>query len=246
MKTSTSKYLLLFLVTATLHVKSLSQKLVSDSGLPAAFRNAVALYNSSFATQLHVFNGKEYPGYRKRFTVGHPYFEVDSLIRGSVNFEGSNYDSTTMQYNLATDQLIILSPDGLTKMQLGKEKVLHFSILGHSFIHIQRDSLLSTDLAPGFYEVLSVGKISLFAKRIKTIEEDLKQVIELKVYARNKYYLKKANEYILINSKKAFLKEFADQRKAVDQYIRQNKFNYRKKREDYLLKVVNYYNTITR
>jgi hypothetical protein len=83
------------------------------------------------------------------------------------------------------------------------------------------------------------------AKRIKTIEEDITQVVELKVYAKNRYYLKKNNGYITISNKKAFLKEFADQKKAVDQYIRQNKFNYRKKREDYLIKVANYYNTIT-
>jgi hypothetical protein len=245
MKTSASKCLLLFVITATLHSRTFSQKLASDSASTPAFKNAVALYNKSFATQLHIFNGKEYLGYRRRFNNGHPYFEVDSLTIGSVNYEGSKYDSASMMYNTASDQLIILSHNGFTHIQLIKEKVVSFSLLGHSFIHIQHDSLLSPDLKSGFYDVLSAGKVSLLAKRIKTIEEDITQVVELKVYAKNRYYLKKNNGYITISNKKAFLKEFADQKKAVDQYIRQNKFNYRKNREDYLIKVANYYNTIT-
>jgi len=237
----------IFILTfCALHIVCAAQRIAAMTSADAAYDKAVAFYNASFGPELRIFNGKEYQEYRESFKEGHPYFVTNAFSKGTLHYEGSKYEDVSLLYNLVTDQLIILNAAGSAKIQLIKERVDSFSFPAHSFINIGTDSSLSEGLSSGFYEVLSTGKINLLARHTKNIQATVRDVVETKVFSKDHHFVRSNHVYIEINSKKALLKQMNDKRKELQQFIKQNKLNYRKNGEEAMVKIVEYYNQITK
>jgi hypothetical protein len=117
-------------------------------------------------------------------------------------------------------------------------------VLGHEFVNMSRDSLHSPGLKGGFYDVISPGKITLLAKRVKTIQRKITMAVEMHVFEGDQYYLKINNVYTPVNTQGAFLRKFADRKSEVQKYMKQNKLNYRSDREGFMKSVVAYYNQL--
>ena len=240
------KVFIVSIIQLTFSTISFSQSLVADTGTSPAVKNAVSYYNSLFSEQLHLYNGKEYKDYVQTFTEGQPYFEGTSFIVGTVDYDGSRYQDVSILYNTVTDNVIILSDNKISKINLIKEKVKGFSILGHTFVNLASDSTISTEMSPGFYDVLASGTLTLLAKRRKTMQANTRQTVEWRVYSKDHYYLKKNNVYHSISNKNDLLDEVADRRKDVQQYIKQNKLKFGKDPESVMIKVVEYYNQLNK
>lgn len=240
------KTLVLFVLFLALRSKSESQTLEPDSTASPDVKNALVVYNASLANQLRLYNGKEYKEYQYSFELGQPFFFHSDWSKGTVMYDGGFYKDVSILYNIVTDQLIIQNHHNFSKIQLIKDKVASFSLLGHSFINIPRDSLLSTNLKPGYYDILSTGNITLLARRTKNIQETVRQTVEHKIYGKDHFYVKKNNNYVPIQTKKSFLELFPDKKKEIQQYIRKNKLRFRKDQENVMFKVVAYYNQLTK
>ncbi len=222
---------------------SIAQRILSTSSEPA-FKNAVAFYNNSFGPDLHLFSGKEYLDYNFRFSQGHPYFQTTTFSKGTITYQGSTYEEVPMLYNLETDNVIILNHSGTAKIQLIKEKVSSFSLSGHSFINICNDSLLSQGLRYGFYDILATGKTTLLARRTKNIQIVAQDIVEIKVLAKDYFYLQNNNIYSVIRSKKGLLNLLSDRKKEIRQFVKQNNIDYRENPENAIVRIVEYYNQI--
>jgi len=246
MKRLQVKLLLIFVILFALRKPAVSQKIAIDSPSTPALANAMALYNNAFATQLPIFNGREYPDYRRPFTKGQPYYITDKWSIGTVKYEGVTYTDVSIQYNIVTDQVVILHSNGVSKIQLIKGLVSAFSFLDHSFINIPRDSLVSTGMPPGFYDILTPGKLSLLARRTKNIQSYPRLTVELEIFSKDHYYLKSDGVYSPVSTKKRFLAQFDDKRKEIQQFIKQHKLNYRRDQENTMVKAVEYYNQLTK
>jgi hypothetical protein len=105
---------------------------------------------------------------------------------------------------------------------------------------------MSAGISGGYYDVLAAGKITLLARRTKQIQTIARQVIETEVLNKDHYYIKRNNSYITVNTRRGFLNELADKKKEIQQFIKQNKLNYRKDRENTMIKAVEYYNALTK
>lgn len=227
-----------------LHNYSISQRLRPNSSLPA-YKNALAFYNQSLKEELHLFNGKEDQGYPYPSSEGTPYFLSDNWSKGTLDYDGKMYEDVSLLYDAVRDVIIYLYFDNRSRIRLSKEKVSKFSIMGHYFINITPDSLFSTSIAPGFYDKLYQGKISLLAKRIKKIENSIKlSGAETKVFYKDHYYLRKDNNYYTVSNKRSFLHRLNDKRKELQPYIRQNKLNFRKDLESAMIKTLAYYDQL--
>lgn len=225
---------------------SLSQSLAPDTSSLPAFKKVLTFYSKSFGNQLHIYNGKEYRPYRRPFDEGQPYFVTDKWSKGTVSYDGNQYDDVSILYNLVTDELIILDYNDIAMIELLKEKVAGFSVSGHSFLNITHDSLYSADIKEGFYDVLAGGRAALLVKRSKNIQSFIKRSIELKVFAKEQYYLKKDKHYFSLNGQKSLLEHLDDKRNEIQQYIKQNRLRFRKEPEETMTKIVDYYNQLTR
>jgi hypothetical protein len=54
--------------------------------------NVTALYHKATGEQSHLYNGIEYVGYPFRLDKGHLYFEKNELSRGTVRYDGVQYE----------------------------------------------------------------------------------------------------------------------------------------------------------
>lgn len=237
---------IIFVIFVTLHTRAITQELLPDTSSSPAVKNAVNFYSTSLTEQLHLYNGKEYQDYAVPFDEGHPYFLRTDFSKGIINYDGNTYNDVSLLYNLVTDDVIILAHNKILKIRLLKEKVGGFSLSGHSFLNLSRDSLLSSDMSAGFYDVLSTGKVALLAKRVKNIQSYTKQKVEVRVFEKDHFYLRKDGRYFPIQNKKTFLAQLGDKKKEIQQFIKQNKLRFRKYPEYTMVKVTEYYNQLTK
>lgn len=238
------KFPLAVLLLILLYHNCISQSLVPDSFASPAYKNTVTYYNQSLSEELHLFNGKENKEYPNVFSTGTPYFISNNWSKGTMNYDGKMYENVSLLYDVVKDEVVNLYFNNISRVQLAKEKVLAFSIRDHNFIHITPDSLRAL-VAPGFYDELYHGKTSLLAKRTKNIQSFIHQSgEEFKVFSKDHYYVRKGGDYFPVSNKKSFLRTLGDKRKVLQQYIRQNKLNFRKDKENAMKKTLEYFDQI--
>lgn len=239
------KGVVIFVILVINSSRSSTQSLSVDSSASLAVKNAVTFYNTVFTEQLHLYNGKEYVDYPQAFDEGQPYFLHDGWNKGTVNYNGNTYTNVSLKYDLVSDDLVILAFNKVSKIRLVKENVARFTLAEHSFIHIIGDSLRTGNMDPGFYHVIADGRVALLARRTKNIQTYLKETVELKVFNKEHYYLKKNSAYFPVNTKNDLFDQLGDKKKELQKYIKQNKLRFRKDVGNSIAKVIMHYNQIT-
>jgi hypothetical protein len=212
-----------------------------------ALNNAVSLYRQSLGDQLGLYNGSQYPGYPFGFKDGgHPYFIKDASP-GTIEYDNVFYPDVRLLFDELSE--IIVFEDSTHRIQLLNERITRFSIGDAAFIHIAKDSLGSSLEATGFYQLLYEGRVSVLTKEVKKIREELRfadegilRYIDTKKY----YYIKKDAVYYPVGSKGTVLSVYRDRKKEVQQFIKANKLNFRKDRNNLLIKVSAYYDQLTK
>ncbi|MEO5682281.1 MAG: hypothetical protein ABIQ88_06545 [Chitinophagaceae bacterium] len=206
--------------------------------------NAVSAYKNEVQGNLHIYNGSEYlrTGHG---TKGTPFFEADSLLPGTVLYDGKFYNNLLLHYDLVTDNVIINNYAQNNELVLVPEKLDYFSILNHQFVRITADSSLPSFITTGFHEKLYDGRLTLFAKRQKAGKLSINAADNDATYvAYNYYYVLLNNVFYRADDKNSFLALLADQKEAINKYIKDNRINFNKKREESMIKVVEYYSQL--
>jgi hypothetical protein len=209
-----------------------------------ALTNARSVYHTSFGDQSALFSGKEFGDYLFGFETGQPFFNSAQPVMGSVIYDGISYDSILMRYDEIKDAVVI--NHFTDKIQLANEKIQGFNLHNSTFIPLIKDSVNSSLVSSGFYNLLYKGKVTLVKKEIKfliektTMTAELLRIIEQKDY----YYIKKEDKFYPIKSKKNLLEIFADNKKEVQKFISANGFNFRKDPQNMLTKTTAYYDSL--
>ncbi|MDB5012595.1 MAG: hypothetical protein JWQ25_797, partial [Daejeonella sp.] len=127
-------------------------------------------------------------------------------------------------YDLVDGSLVIQHFDKFYFIRLHSERVERFTLLGHTFIWLNSDSVTTAPSA-GFYDLLNDGKLQLLAKRSKTIEEKaLASGLERNINEFNKYYIKKEGIYYSIDGKSDLLKLLKTPDRLSAKFIKTQKF----------------------
>jgi hypothetical protein len=105
----------------------------------------------------------------------------------------------------------------------------------------------ASNLAPGFYDLLYPGKSQVMVKRSKTIDSHIagERTVEIFYVDKNDVYIKNGNAYYLIDGRGSFLDTFKDKKKEIKQYIKLNKIDFNADIESAVVKLANYYDTIS-
>ncbi|MCW3090090.1 MAG: hypothetical protein JWP81_1159 [Ferruginibacter sp.] len=212
-----------------------------------AMANAIALYHQSFGNQSALYNGGKYSGYPFRMQEGFPFFYSPQPATGSVIYDGISYDSILMHYDEVADAVIINNQADW--LQLLDKRVSRFNLFDADFIRIEKDSAHSNLVSSGFYNRLYHGKTtSLLKKQIKSIIEVISINLELQHFVDTKdlYYLQKEDQFFPINRRKDFLRSLGNRKKEVQQFIKANKLNFRRDKENMLTKATAYYDSLNK
>jgi hypothetical protein len=222
-----------------------AQPLVSSSNTRSiALANAIISYTKEVGESLHIYNGAAY------LRTGHgvkgaPFFEADSLLNGSVFYDGRLYENLPIQYDLVTGEVITRNYQQNNEISLVPDKITFFSIGQHLFIRLLADSLLPSFITTGFYERLYSGKSAVFARRQKIPKmSGYAGESETRYNVYNNYFVLINEVFYRADDKDSFLHLMDDKKEAIRQFIKQHKINFKKKREAAMVQIAAFYDTI--
>jgi hypothetical protein len=214
----------------------------TDSVLyPPSATNLQQLYFKEIGDNAQIYHGSEF--IRNGIKInGSPFFGSDSLLSGSVSYQGSLYENRNLQYNLLTDELITNNYTHTSFIALSTEKVDSFVISNQLFVRLVATKLNGLPKNK-FYGLLVSGEPGLYVNRYKRFVA-ASGSIDAKYSAYNEYYICLKNAYYPVNGKNELLEIFADKKDEIKKYIRSNKIKFNKNLESSLVLTVIYYSRL--
>jgi hypothetical protein len=222
----------------------LGQSHYADSTfLPVAIANSKATYSKAIQGQSRLYNGFEYIEFGKS-SVGHPYFESDDWSDGTIYYDGDQFDNVPIQYDIFNDKVIIDHYYGHFKLELNKNRVGRFSILGHDFVFVEAKNNNGLSVS-GFYDLLYDGKVKGYARRAKKLTEDVTQDGTTYTFEENDHRLILVNDvFFSVKNKSSLLAVLRDEKKRLSQFIRKSKIAFKNDPDNFIARVCAYYDEI--
>jgi hypothetical protein len=225
-----------------------SQSDVQDTAFfRASMDNAISLYYKTIGENAHLYNGSEYMVdvvYEKDENKN-LYFLSIFLDRGSVFYDGAEYENIPMAYDILHDDLITTRYNQVYRIRLNADKVSHFTFAGHEFVRLSEDSTHHLPFGNGYYEKLYDGKTQVLAKRQKILEQRYIGGSAYNAYNESDhYFIWKNGVYNPVNTKKSVLALFKEHKKELKKYFRKNKISFSPKPEFAIIQAATYYDQI--
>ncbi|HRQ52273.1 MAG TPA: hypothetical protein PLR74_17125 [Agriterribacter sp.] len=237
----------LFVLVFFYPAPSFAQQVADTAMLQVQKANTIHTYYQSLQQQSGLYNGSEYVPYTNLLKEGHPYFDTSVLTDGRVYYDGMVYSNVPMFYDIIKDELIIRHYNRIFFLQLIRSKIDSFYIQEHSFLHLGRDSIAGENIQEGFYDRLYDGKVKLYAKRNKFIQESIPDMeVVKKVYQKDRYFLFRDGVYHDVYTASSVLKLLNDQKAALKRELSHHKIKFRKNRERAMKLMVTQYDILTR
>lgn len=219
-----------------------AQENIADSALLSKLHDTRRAYDKERGNQLAVFNGIQHYPYSPAIE-GIAYYQADEWKKGSVIFSDILYEDIFMKFDLVTDQLIVTPNfDGGLFIALFSPRVKEFTFGGNRFVRLTREST-NGEMSDGFYQVLSSGKVTAFARMQKFIEEKVDITgISRWFEDKNRYYMLKDGKYNLIRNKNDLTNLLKEHRKEANQAMSNLKMKYRKNEKQNIVAATDAYN----
>ena len=216
--------------------------LSANDSVPVSPDVAVSYYYKFTNQRSRLYNGKQFIAYNPAME-GHSYFMDAEMHKGTVIYDGLYFDSVNMQYDLVRDEIVIQHFDVFFKIVLISDKLKEFTLNGHHYKRVVRDSINKLPVSTGFYDFLYDGKIKFIVKRTKSIQEVITDKVVQKIHEKDFYYVIRENVYYQVRSYKSLLSIFKDRSKDIRQDLRKQKLKFRKNREASILRAVTFYDS---
>lgn len=218
----------------------LAQASVADTALyREGVAAAVATYHQALGAQAPLYNGVEHMRYPPSIE-GLPYYLVDNWQNATIKYDDVVYRDVPVRYDLVKDAVIVGHPNGFQSFYLFSPRVEHFAIGGSTFVYLAKDSAKGAP-APGFYQVLTRGPMTVLARRSRRIEERLQDRLQHFV-TTDRYYVLKDGVYYSPRKEGELLELAGERRKEARQLLKQRGIRYRKFPEQAILAVAGFYN----
>lgn len=218
---------------------SLAQDLMADTALRPGVEAAVASYHQAMGLQAELYNGVEHLRYQPSIE-GVPYFGIDEWQSATIKYGGVLYRDVPVRFDMVMDKLVVGHPNGFQSFYLFSPRVEYFAIGGNNFINLAKDSVKGAP-APGFYQVLARGPMTVLVRRSRRISERLS---DRKLYFENtdRFYVLKEGVYHQVRNESDLLEVAGERRKEARQRLKQQNIRFKKFPEQAILTVAEFYN----
>ncbi len=167
---------------------------------------------------------------------------MDDWTDGSVVYWNELYENVPLLYDIQND-LIVTEHNRGNPIKLVTEQVQSFTILGHTFVRLIRDD--NNKISDGFYDQLYHGALKVYAKHSKAYREKLETQRVIPLFDENtRYYLVKDGTFNVVKTKGSVLQVLNDRKQDVKNFIRKNRINFRDDRENAIVRVAEFYDTL--
>jgi len=239
MKKIVSFVIIFLFVTGSIYAQ---QGYPDTSVLSAGVRHARQVYDAQLGYESAVYNGVQHNLYSSDIE-GIGYFRSTEWRKGSVVYEDIFYNNISMKYDLVKEELVI-TPDekGGVFIALFSPRVKEFSFSGLKFIRLGVPGD-GTSLPQGFYQQLAVGKITAFARPVKTINETIENnAIHRKFEDKVRYYVLADGVYTHIRNINDLLAVTKGHKREIQKALSDRKLKFRKDPEQTIITAVEFYN----
>ena len=207
------------------------------AGMPSD--NVVHNYLTETQGYAALYSGKTETLYNKRF-VGHPYFENDIYISGTLCYNHVVYKDVLMRFDLFRNEVAVTVPNRLFfPIVLNNEK-FDYAILNGSTIVL---SVSEADARDKFIVILQNGDYPVVRKynmRRITLPSFMEEY-----NTKNQYDIYINGVAHPVKNKNSMLKLFPDKRKELNEFAKQHKLNFKNQIEQSILALVNHYANLT-
>ena len=231
------KYFAFALALAALHANAQEDGTQTNS---SAFNTEKHFYGSE-----PIFTGQEHSGYSPDIE-GTAYYGSDQWQNGSVVYRDVVYPDVRLKYDLVADRLIVQHYNGFTGVTLFTPRIQSFSLEEKNFENLSANTVNRLPLS-GIYEVLVKGEVSIYAKRLKSIQESTKSGrVERSIVSGESYYASKDGVFYPIKKEKHLLDLMPDRKNEIHTLLREKGLRFKKQMERALVASAEYYNAQTR
>jgi hypothetical protein len=222
-----------------------AQDSIIDSSSLRATVYTRKVYDARRNSELPLYNGLRHQLYPVSIE-GIPYFQSLDWYTGSVVYENMLYENVTMRFDQVKEELVVTPDRELgVFISLFSPRVKEFSFSGTKFIRLTRDTAGRSSLQTGFYEELVTGKLAVYLRNQKEIDEKIEgTTITRVVDEHHRYYILKDGTYYHIRNQNDLLDIVKDHRREVQQFMSKNQLKYRRSPKETLITVIQFYNQL--
>ena len=220
-----------------------SQAINNDSvSLKSAYARSLEVYHKALYPSTTLYSGVRYSPYAFRFQEGHPFFVSAETFTGSIEKDGVQYLNVRFIFETVRQVIIVFNPDG-DAILMDNDRISGFNLHGYKFTHVPDDNGF---VKGGFYAVLYDGSVKVMYKPLKVIRSVIAQSKEeFFIDEKHLYYIKKGNKYYPVSRKRDVLKVLRDRKEELQQLIRKEHLEFRKKNiSATLIRVAGYYDKL--
>jgi hypothetical protein len=220
-----------------LHAQQSADSLLYQESISGLHR----IYTEGIGDNAQIYHGSEYIRNGEK-AIGFPYFESDSMLTGTVSYQGNTYPDQHLFFNMVSDEIILYNYAHNALITLSPLKADSFTIGSHTFLQlsVKNSSGLPAD---GYYEQLYAGEPGMYVRRVKNLVVGMGS-IETKYIQYDTYLIKYKNVFYAVDGKKSLLDILKDQEDPLKKYIRASKLNFKKNLESSLVLTTIYYSRL--
>ncbi len=223
------------------HTAACQQLLPDSTLLQLSIVKARNLYGAEMKNNQRLYNGYQYI-YPAERTFNSPFWIGDSLVPGNIGYDGNDYPGIRLKYDLVRQNIIINNSAYEADIVLPPEKITHFSIYQHDFFMLHAGDSNYHAISTGFYDRLYKGAIAIWAQRSKQLERSLKAEERLNTFKETTvWYIQVDRLFYPVNNKRDIIKVLKEKEKAVNNFIKVNKLDFKKNFEQALILAVRFY-----
>lgn len=231
--------LVLFLLsTAALNI--FAQAPVDSSySKPAA--EVINYFNLAVDGQSELYNGPAYSLMPPANQGSYYFADQNYPSLATIRFNHTWHKNIPVLYDVYHDQMVTYMGEQLFVLE--SERLSDVFLPDHHFVFVDQPGI-----AAGFYEELYGGNTRLLVKRTKIVNEEVvpPQGSRTVIEDKSVLYVRKANRYAVVNSKGDLINALADKKKALNQFIRENKIDFGTDKEKAAVAVAAYYDQLNK
>lgn len=211
---------------------------------PPTQTDLIRHYQQQAGNYALLYNGEEELKYTRRY-LNQPYYRQTDCVPGNLWRRGVLYPDVDMRLDLYKNQLIVRSPDRRFHLIISSAEVDSVQLHGHTFVFNHSTSGQS-GLPAGYYMQLHKGRrCALWGRQfIQTIRQETNKAIRIRFKTIERYYFFDGEKWKTVKNKSALLKQMPGRQKEIKAYIKRNRLDFRKNREEAFTSVVRYYESL--
>jgi hypothetical protein len=218
--------------------KALSAQVSSES--EKGFYELKEYFDSLNGPDYNLLNGRQYE--LPYSGTSHPYFNTDRYRPGNLILNGEAYDSVTINYDIADQQVILQVPGSGSgqgiRIVLNRELIDHFKIDGLTF-----RKMFFPETGSSFFQVICTGDISCFLLWEKKLNRSTYSGNTSYKYSKQsrEIYLQREGRLYVVGSRSSFTGIFDEAyRKEIKKFLRREKIRFRNASDEKLRDLINF------